>query len=118
MLQLSTQRRVGMVSQHLGASAAAATSAAASAAADIDAVLAAVASGARGTREAPPHDGRDVSGLPPIPPASFNQYLSTPPRVHPTAFIAPSAELLGGCVIGEGATVRSCTLKVTISYLK
>ena len=94
-------RSLRALSNHLSASACAG----ASAAADVDAVLAAVANGARGTRENSPHDGRNVSGLPPIPPASFNHYLATTPRVHPTALVAPSAELLGGCVIGEDASV-------------
>ena len=80
------------------------------ASADVAAVIAAFAGGARGTRETTP-EGLDVSVLPEYTPSPPHHYVRTPARVHETAFVAPSAQLIGACVVDEGANVRKLKYK-------
>lgn len=37
--------------------------------------------------------------------AQIEQFLGTPPRIHPTAFIAPGAAVIGDVTLGEEASV-------------
>lgn len=68
---------------------------------NVDAVIGAAAAGARGTREGG-DSGSTTARYPPVP---SNHYLLASPRVHPRAFVAPSAELIGACVVAEDASV-------------
>ena len=95
------------------AAAQAAADAAAQAAADVDALLNAAAQGARGTREGEPAEGVQlVRGAPSFKSVPNNHYLVTSPRIHERAFVAPSADLIGACVVEEDANIWfNCTLR-------
>ena len=67
----------------------------------VSAVLDAAGAVARGTRERS-EGTRQPTKYPAVPP---NHYLLAAPRVHPQAFVAPSAELIGACVVAEDASI-------------
>ena len=88
-----------------------ATATAAAAEAHVDAVIAASDAGARGYRE----DGATLptaAGRQQYPPVAPNHYLVVPPRVHASAFVARSAELIGACVVAADANIWfGCVLR-------
>eukprot|EP01046_Picozoa_sp_COSAG06_P071281 COSAG06_NODE_20322_length_781_cov_0.690442_2_plen_142_part_01 len=114
------QRRLLLrcVADHLVTGGSSATSApvsaaatAAAAEAHVDAVIAASDAGARGYRE----DGATLptaAGRQQYPPVAPNHYLVVPPRVHASAFVARSAELIGACVVAPDANIWfGCVLR-------
>jgi carbonic anhydrase/acetyltransferase-like protein (isoleucine patch superfamily) len=102
-MQHEAARRLSVLAGHVSAPHPA-VAAGSSPASDVDAVMEAFANGARGSREDVP-DELDTDNLPQYPQVPLEHYLMTAPRIDPTAFVAPSAELIGACVIGADANV-------------